>query len=397
MKICGIVAEYNPFHKGHAYQIEMARKAGATHVMAVMSGNFVQRGAPAMAEKHLRAKMALLGGADLVVELPLPFSLASAEAFAHGAVSLMQQSGCVDMISFGAEDDQDALTAALQGLLSPRFDELLQAELKKGDSYAAARTRAVAAIAGDTAAQVLTKPNNILGVEYQKAAAKLDFHPQFVPVKRVGADHDSDLGCGGYLSASRIRTLIEKGSHHEAKSAIPDGAWPILEEALAADQVPVTGKKLEQAVLSSLRRLSAADLSRLPDMRAGLENRFYGAVRQASSLDELYGLIRSKRYPEARARRMVWQAFLGVAETLQRSCPPYIRVLGMNRKGEEILRAIKEKGSLPVSASLLRLAETSPEAKAFAQLEAAAADQYVLGMPQILPCGYDLTAAIVKE
>ena len=396
MKICGIVAEYNPFHKGHAYQIETARKAGVTHVMAVMSGNFVQRGEPAVAEKHLRAKLALSSGADLVIELPLPYALSSAECFARGAVSLMQRSGCVDVISFGAENTRQELKPVLDALLSPGFDAVLQKELKKGDSFAAARTRAVAQMAGADAAALLTRPNNILAVEYQKAASKLGFAAEFLAVPRKGAAHDSQDGEEEFCSASLIRDRIGKGDLSAAEKGMPEGAFSGLSQAIAAGEAPASPERLENAVLAALRRRSIEELAQLPDISEGLENRFYGAIRQATSLEELYRMTQSKRYPQARVRRMVWQSFLGVTAQMQKTEPPYIRVLGMNRKGEEILREIKEKGSLPVSPSLLRLAETSPEAKLFADLEAAAADQYVLGLPKVLPCGYDLTCPVVK-
>ena len=161
MKICGITAEYNPFHKGHAYQIEKARQAGATHILVVMSGNFVQRGVPAMMDKWVRVRAALSGGADLVVELPLPFATASAETVAYGALSLMQAAGCVDMVSFGAEDGQEKLQKVLTVLLSERFEPVFRLRLAEGGSYAAARAQTVAELAGEETAAVLTRPNNM--------------------------------------------------------------------------------------------------------------------------------------------------------------------------------------------------------------------------------------------
>ncbi len=397
MKICGITAEYNPFHKGHAYQIAKARRAGATHILAVMSGNFVQRGAPAILDKWTRTQAALRGGVDLVIELPLPFATASAEAFSYGALSLMQAAGCVDMVSFGAEDPLGRLQSVLSVLLSDRFEPVLRARLGEGGSYAAARAKAVEDLAGKEAAALLERPNNILALEYLKAAHRLDFFPEWNAVLRQGAQHDQAGLQGGFMSATYLRSLLEQNDWDEAEKGLTEAGRIIYRQAFLAGRGPVRLETLERSMLSALRNRSLEQLRALPDMGEGLENRLYTGIRQAVSIPQLYGLIRSKRYPHSRARRMVLHAFLDVTAKMLESPPPYLRILGIGGKGGEILKRMKEKARLPLSQSLHELQNLGGDARAFAVLEASATDQYVLGMPKPLSCGWEFTASLVKE
>ena len=397
MKICGITAEYNPFHKGHAYQIEKARQAGATHILAVMSGNFVQRGVPAMLDKWIRVRAALSGGADLVVELPLPFATASAETFAYGALSLMQATGCVDMVSFGAEDEQAQLQKVLSVLLSPEFEPVFRLRLMGGGSYAAARSQTVEDLAGEETAAILTRPNNILGIEYLKAAHRLGFSPPWAAIPRKGAGHDQHGEEKGLMSASYVRHLLEAGDWSEAQKGLPEICLPLYQQAFVSGVAPVRLGNLERNMLALLRTRPLDWLKNLPDVSEGLENRLYAGIRQARSIVELYQLVQTKRYPQSRARRMALHGFLGVTASMQKIRPPYLRILGIGFGGEEILRQMKKTAVIPFSQSLARLSEESEDAKRFAQLEAAATDQYVLGMPKPLSCGWEFTAPVVKE
>ncbi|MDD3193990.1 MAG: nucleotidyltransferase family protein [Oscillospiraceae bacterium] len=396
MKICGITAEYNPFHKGHAHQIEMARQAGATHVLVVMSGNFVQRGVPAMLDKRVRARAALCCGADLVLELPLPFATASAETFAYGALSVMQGTGCVDLVSFGAEDALEQIQRALDALLSPEFDPIFRLKLAEGDSYAATRARTVADIAGEDTAAVLARPNNILAVEYLKAAHRLDFHPQWAAIPRRGAGHDQPGAAGGFMSASHLRHLLELGDWASAAQGLPEVCLPLYQQAFVSGEGPVRLAALERNMLAVLRTRSLDWLKQLPDVSEGLENRLYAGIRQARSIVELYQLVQSKRYPQSRARRMALHGYLGVTADMQKKQLPYLRILGIGPGGEEILFRMKKTAVRPVSQSLARLSSGTEDAALFAGLEASATDQYVLGMPKPLPCGYEFTAPVIK-
>lgn len=397
MKICGITAEYNPFHKGHAYQIEKARQAGATHILVVMSGNFVQRGVPAMMDKWVRVRAALSGGADLVVELPLPFATASAETFAYGALSLMQAAGCVDMVSFGAEDGQEKLQKVLTVLLSERFEPVFRLRLAEGGSYAAARAQTVAELAGEETAAVLTRPNNILGIEYLKAAHRLHFYPQWEAIPRRGVGHDQPGEEKGLMSASYVRHLLESGDWASARKGLPEVCLPLYQQAFVSGAAPVRLGDLERNMLAVLRTRPLDWLKNLPDISEGLENRLYTGIRRATSAAELYQLIQSKRYPQSRARRMTLHGFLGVTAAMQKVSLPYLRILGIGTGGRDILRQMKQTAVIPVSQSLARLSNESENAKLFAELEASATDQYVLGMPKPMSCGWEFTAPVIKE
>ena len=214
MLVAGIVAAYNPFHNGHALHIEKTREphggCEATHVVAVMSGSFVQRGEPAILSKFDRARAALAGGADLVIELPVPFSLASAEGFARGAVSLLNALGCVDFLSFGSESGNlKSLQKAIKAMETERFASLLKYQLSLGISFAEAQQKAVAEIAGETTAFLLSTPNNTLGIEYLKALQQTRSNIKPFTVERPGSPHDGMTPIGHLASASYLRTLLQ--------------------------------------------------------------------------------------------------------------------------------------------------------------------------------------------
>lgn len=226
MKVAGIVAEYNPFHNGHAHQIERTRAAdngcGATHVVAVMSGHFVQRGEPALLPKADRVKAALRGGVDLVLELPVPWCLSSAEGFAFGAVSLLDALGCVDVLSFGSEcGDLQALEQAADVLASPRFADLLAYHLEGGLPFPEARQKAAAELRGGVAA-LFESPNNTLGIEYIKALRRLTSGMAPFTVRRFGAGHDARLPAGDMASATFLRSLIEADRLLNATAYMPE-------------------------------------------------------------------------------------------------------------------------------------------------------------------------------
>lgn len=419
MVVAGIVAEYNPFHNGHAYHLEATRAAGATHVVAVMSGNFVQRGEPAVMPKHLRANAAVACGIDLVLELPLPYAMATAERFAFGAVRTLGALGCVNLLSFGSECAELALLhRAAEAVASPYVRDYTLHLLEEGGTYAAARQQAVERLYGAPVAALLSSPNDTLAVEYlrQIAAAGLEIEP--FAVRREGAAHDADAPapmtasdtvpndasladavCApshpvGIASASHLRTLLETHPIDVLAPYVPEPANKLYHTASAAGLMPSHTARLEPAVLAALRAAPRDRFATLPDLSEGLENRLYDAIRETTSLDELLSQIKTKRYPLARIRRLVWNAFLGVPGDLMHRSPPYLRVLAMNKRGMELLSTSKSVAHLPASTSLKRLEEAGDDAARYAQLEAAATDLYVLGLPNVLPCGSDYTQKV---
>ncbi len=334
-KVAGIVAEYNPFHRGHAHQIAETRRLLGDHcaVLCVMSGDFVQRGDAAVFDKFERAEAAVRGGADLVLELPLRWCLSSAEGFARGAVSILKSAGVVTHLSFGSETGELApLQKAAGGLRDPALDDLLREELKRGLSFPAARQNALERLIGEDAA-VLSNPNDLLAVEYLRAIH--DLGASFAPlaVRRVGALHDQ-AGESDYPSGSALRERLKAGQDVSA--------WaPHLPEAK-----PVFLEDLETAILSRLRMLPKEAFAALPDCAEGLENVLWQAVHSAAALDDILAAAKSRRYPMSRLRRMLLCAALGVKKA--DGLPPYLRVLAANERGRALLHTMRETASLPV-------------------------------------------------
>ncbi len=399
MTVAAIAAEYNPFHNGHAYQIRQTRTAGATHVAAIMSGNFTQRGTPAFAEKRARTRSALSGGADLILELPLPFAMATAQRFALGAASIAEGMGCVDVLSFGSESGYlSILGAAAQAVDSPAVCERQSELLATGVTFARARQQAVSELCGDEIADMLASPNDSLAVEYIRQLRRIGSRIPPFAVPRVGARHDGQEASGEIASASFLRALIRSGGIDAAAELMPSASLAALQEAFSAGEAPFDEAALDPVVFGVLRRLIPEELSRVPDLSEGLENRVYAAIRQATSLAEVYTLAKSKRYTAARIRRVIASAFLGLPDSLAAGDlgAPYLRVLGFNERGREILTRMKQTARLPVSDSLAYLRRIDERCAAFAELEARSTDLYRLGLPKIGPCGYDFTAQSVR-
>ena len=378
MKTAAIICEYNPFHNGHKYQLEQTRAAGATHIVCVMSGNFTQRGDCAVYDKHLRAKTALENGADLVLELPTRYSLSAAEGFAAGAVRLISALGCVDMLSFGSESGsvpalKEASAASDFAINCDRFAELM----RMGKSYPAALAQVVQEYYTPDVYETLSCPNNTLAVEYLSALDNIGSRIEPFTVQRLGAAHDSEQAAEGFASASQIRRMLAAGEDVSAFAPVTD--------APRADM-----KRLERAVLSTLRQMKRDDFERIYDCANGLSDRLYKAVRRAGGLEEMYFLAKTKRYTLARIRRAVLCAYLGIDKELLRVPDAYIRILGMNGRGREVLSAAK--CALPMDTSLKALSETSRAAHKQAYFEARCGDLYSLAFEKPAPCGREFSA-----
>ena len=381
MKIIGIVAEYNPFHTGHAWHIQETRRQfrEETAVVAVMSGNWVQRGECAITDKWTRTEMALAGGMDLVLELPTVWSTASAEGFARGAVSLLATTGVVDILSFGSEcGDLPALRALAQCLNSPDFPQALRRELGPKKSFAQCRRQAASHLLGEDTAALLDLPNNNLGVEY------LRFLPpdmEAVTIPRRGAGHDSPAEGDGFPSASLLRQKLRAG---EVTGVSPFLSLPWKGEA-------ANMKHLERALVARLRSMTLAEAEALPDSGDGLAARLLYAARQTAGLDTLYALAKTRTYAHARVRRLALYALLGLREADRPAAPPYIRVLGFNRRGQDVLREMNRRATLPFSVKPAHIPRFSPEAQALFALEERFTDLYSLCFPTPRPGGLEWT------
>ncbi|MBQ9756907.1 MAG: nucleotidyltransferase [Clostridia bacterium] len=345
MTVAAIICEYNPFHNGHKFHIEETRKkTGADAIVAIMSGNFVQRGDIAVFPKESRAKAALQNGADLVLELPTAYSMASAEFFAKGAVKVLDVLGVVDFLSFGAECENLDVLREIAAVLSnepSEFSALLNNFSASGLSYPFARAKAVEKFLGKEKADILSSPNSLLGIEYLKALILQKSSITPVAILRKGAAHDSSETKAGIASATYIRDLIKQGESFS--EFIPHSANSVFENA-----VPHSITKLEKAILCHLIKTPAEDLRKIADVGEGLENRIKAAALSSKTLDELYDVIKTKRYTHSRIRRIILSAFLGISDDERRADPRYIKILDHTETGRKIIAAAKKTATLPL-------------------------------------------------
>ena len=338
MAVAGIIAEFDPFHLGHQRLIEESRwELGQdTPVVIAMSASFTQRGGAAICTPQARAEMAVRGGANLVLELPVHWSTASAETFARGGVATLAATGVVDTLCFGSETGNlDALQRLAMVIDTPYFKMCLKDFLGQGLPFATARQRALEQVAGREM-QVPEGANDLLGTEY------LRFLPEGMGALAV---RRTDDGHGGAQSATRIRQLIHENRWEEAAELLPETSLAILKEETKYGRCPASLHKAERAVLYKLRGMTAKEFGEIPDCNEGLEHRME-ACTNCTSLEQFYGCVKSKRYAHARIRRITLRAFLGIdhlPETI-----PYLRVLAMDEVGMELLRNMKQTARIPI-------------------------------------------------
>lgn len=393
MSVIGIVCEFNPFHNGHKYLIDSVKKDGDI-VVCTMSGNFVQRGEPALLDKHYRVKQALNCGADLVLELPVAYACSRAQTFSRGAVKLLDSLKIVDTLAFGSEcGDTEKLIMTAKATEDENARERINSLIKTGVSFACARENAVRDIYGDELADILSSPNNILAVEYISALKLLKSKMNPLTVKRTGASHDSENSENEFASASLIREMLKNGE--SVQKYMPASAYNAFYEAINEKCAPSDYKKLDVAVLSFLRKTQAKELENAPDVSEGIENRIINSARTANTLEKVFENACTKRYPTARIRRIVLSAFLGIKKEDTALGMPYIRVLGFNEKGREALRSCKDKATLPIVMKASDISSLGFVAERSFSLECTATDIYNLTLPDIRPCGTEMTDKLV--
>lgn len=407
MKIVGIIAEYNPFHNGHAYQLQRAKElTGADFAVIVMSPDFVQRGEPALTDKYKRAEMALASGADLVLELPVCYACGSAEYFAEGAVALLHSLGCVDVLSFGCETKVPELFAPLAQLLLQEPEEYREKLLeyqKQGMTYPLAREKAVTDYLGgkgtapEAVLELLSSPNNILGLEYVKALKKINSPIATLPIRRLGSGYHSLALDQQFCSASAVRSrLTGKCALRELAPFLPESSLSLLQEtALEAGFVT-----LEQfSSLLHFKLLSEADAGfcRYLDVTPDLSDRIRRILPQYRCISQFISLVKTKQMTEARVRRAFLHILLNITgEATERyrgqGTVFYARILGFRRAASPLLQAIKKQGSIPL---LSKLADAKKLLDAPA-LQMLAQDIYASHLYQ-LPASGDRKAPIRSE
>ncbi len=333
----GIICEYNPLHLGHRKQLKLVREAFGADctIVCAMSGNFVQRGQPAILDKSLRAEAAIRCGADLVLELPIPTALSSAEGFASGGVAVLN--GLCDYLCFGAETAQaEALIKTAQTLLDPNFSPLLKEELETGLSFPAARQQALERMGGN--GTLLRQPNDILAVEYCKAILSQGSTMAPYPIHRPGSYH-AEVADTENPSATAVRRLMENS--YNWKACVPKAAFPIFEGASLHSLA--FGEK---AMLARLRTMTDEEFEALPYGSEGLWRKLMHASRQETTLEDIAAAVKSKRYTRSRIDRMLLCAFLGLTQEDFAAEIPYTRVLAFNDRGRTLLRQAKKQRPL---------------------------------------------------
>ena len=381
MRVLGIISEYNPLHNGHVYQMNEARKqSGADALVCVMSGNYVQRGEAAVADKWLRARMALASGADLVAEIPTLFAMSGAQSFARAGVRLALASG-IAILSFGCETADLPLLRLLADFLAKEPEEyklLLRAGLAQGKGFAASREEAVKELLGDRAAEA---PGVILGVEYLMALQKYGAEKtEICPVQRIGTAHGAEDAEGEYISASAIRRRLRAGLPYE--EAMPQSSVQLWRQG----RMPYPSV-FTQRFYWNLAEKGERVLAETPEIGEGLENRIVRCAKRYCSMEELVQEVSCKRYPAARIRRGLMNFCLGITEETRRRVgwengPSYLRVLGIGPRGEELLKRIREKAELPILTQPAgELTSLSGQAQELFREETRYTDYYTLAMP----------------
>lgn len=355
-----IICELNPLHRGHKYLFDCVhRQAPDAPLIAVMSGNFVQRGDAAVFDKYTRAKTAVENGADLVMELPTPFATLSAAGFAKSGTDIIKATGIADTIAFGAETpDEKQLKKTAERLNDPAVQEQIKAAMKSGVTYA----RAVQTVTGSC---ILETPNNVLAVEYLRHCGGMNV----LPVGRIGGGHDS--GDEQYSAGAVRHKMAQKNEDFAALS------------------------RCERAVLCKLRTMQTHDFLQIPDVTEGLEHRFAACVKSARTLDELIDSVKSKRYTHARLRRIVLRAFLGITHEDIKEVP-YLHILAFNERGRQALHEMGRRACLPIITKHRDTLELPENARRLYEKECVWTDLHAMMYKTPRPCGREQTSSVIK-
>lgn len=373
-----VISEFNPFHNGHKYLVQTAKKLTNEPVIAIMSGSFTQRGEVAVTDKFSRARTALENGVDLVLELPTAYAVANAQRFAFCGVEIAKSFDCVNYLAFGCESGNvESLKKAMSATANLDVNKIVSKKMSSGDYYPRALQSAVCEIFGKETAEILSSPNNILAIEYLKNLVDTDIKP--LAIKRVGTDHDSEKACAEFASASLVRSILRKGENAEKYLPTVPGKITYPEN-------------LERIMLYKLRMMSAKDFSLLPDVNEGLENRIVDAVKKYNSINEIITSVKTKRYTHARLRRIMTCALLGITENLQHAPIEYVRVLGFTKSGAELLKNCR----FEVVTSVAKVLKSDSKNTNLLEKDILATDIAALAYNEIDSCGKDYSQQVVK-
>lgn len=390
MNTAGIVAEYNPFHNGHKYHIEETKRiTGCDDIIVALSGNFVQRGEPAIVDKWTRTRFALLNGASIVIELPVLFSTAGAQYFSHSAVKLLNDTGIVDFLSFGSEMgslSQLKETAKVLSNESSQLSSAIKNNLVNGLTYAVARQIALEEIT-EKSHSFISSSNNILAIEYLKALYILNSHITPVTVKRIGEGYNSTNTASPYPSASALRKAVAIGNMEILNSAMPNSVVEMFTHTVQNGSSPIFLNNFSTQLNYSLRSKTPQELSEILDINEGLENRILKSLATCYNIDEILAFIKTKRYSHTTLQRGLLHILLGIkTDTIKEyqeiGYSPYIRVLGFRKDRQHLLKSLIENASIPVITNVKKDEGNLGEKEKFLfNLEKKATDLYFMASP----------------
>ena len=368
-KVIGIIAEYNPFHNGHLYHLQKSlQMTHSSYSVAVVSGNFTQRGSTSLVDKWAKAEIAIKNGIDLVLELPLLYSISSAENFAEGAIKILDSLKVVDYLSFGSESGDISTLNMVADILykEPKaYKNILSHELSKGLSFPKARENALLMYLNDIRrfSNVLSSPNNILGIEYLKALKKSKSSMTPITIERYNTGYHDTTYNGNVASATAIRNIVKNNGWDILRKVVPENTFSTLLENIKVGHVVPDLSVFEKQIIYNLRKMSIQEIAELPDVSEGLENAIKNAANSCNSVVEFLNIIKSKRYTNTRIQRILLYALLGITKkdmALSKKAIPYVRVLGFNNKGKYLISEIaKANPKLEIITSVKKYMDTS--------------------------------------
>ena len=404
--ILAIVSEYNPLHNGHLLHFNHSKKiTDADFSMAVISGNFTQRGDTSIVNKWVKTEMALNAGFDIVIELPTIYSISSAENFAEGAIKILNSLGIVDYLSFGSELGELAPLDDLASILykEPKeLSSLISQLVKTGISYPKAREMALMQIFSENKIykQALTNPNNILGIEYLKALKKYKSRIKPITIKREYSDYNSKTIKNGIASSTAIRTMLQNNKN--IHTVVPYETYELLEREKNLGKIVTNLKIFEKEIIYSLRRMTLSEIAQMPDVADGLENRIKIAANNCNNVDDLIENIKSKQFTMTRIQRILLYALLNITQkdmNISRRVTPYIRVLGFNKHGKKIVSAIaKQNPRVHIVISVKKFMENNPDERLRNMIakDILATNIYTLGYPNESIANLDYTHKVIE-
>lgn len=407
-KVLGIIAEYNPFHNGHLYHLNKSKEiTGSNYTIAVISGNFTQRGSTSLIDKWSKTEMAISNGIDLVIELPVLYSISSAENFAEGAIKILDSLKIVDYVSFGAEVQNVNILDKFADVLykEPKeYKNILAHELSKGLSYPKARENALMLYLNDIRrfASVLSSPNNILGIEYLKALKKLNSPIEPISIQRFGNQYNDTDITGNIASATAIRNIVKNNGFDILRKVLPASSYSILVNNIKVGHIVSDLSTFEKEIIYNLRKMSIEEIANLPDVSEGLEFAIKNAANSCNSIVEFLNIIKSKRYTSTRIQRILLYSLLGITKkdmSISKKVTPYIRVLGFNERGKYLLSEISRANpKLEIITSVKKFIDssTNKNLKNMLNKDIWATNVYTLGYEYDSWNNLDFTHKLVK-